>query len=92
MLEPESEPVTEESSLSHDLLHLYDEVTEFNDYCAFLCDAFACLAVEEDCMDASTAQGLSQLSHWMKRRMEALKLKLKKIQEKSHIQAKLTKS
>ena len=86
MIDSKLELVTEESLLSQDLLHLYDEITEFNDHCAFLCDAFACLAIEEDCMDASTAHGLGRQASWMKRQMEAFKLTLKQIHEKAYTQ------
>ncbi len=84
MFESKLEPVTKKSLLTRDLLHLYDEITEFNDHCAFLCDAFACLAAEEDGIDASTAQGLSRQAGWMKRQMEALKSKLNQIYEKAY--------
>ena len=84
MLESKLEPVTKKSLLSRDLMHLYDEMTELNDHCAFLCDAFACLAAEEDCMDDSTAHGLSRQAGWMKRQMEAFKAKLKQIYEKAY--------
>lgn len=63
------------------LLDLYDEVTEFNDCCAFLCDAFCSLATEEEALDASTVEGLKCFSYWVKQRMVALKTRLKEIQE-----------
>lgn len=84
MYRPELEPITEESLISHDILHLYDEVAEFNDYCAFLCDAAACLVVENDCLDKSTAHGLGRFSHDIKRGMDALKSKLRQIHEKEY--------
>lgn len=86
MYKPELKPITEESSISHDILHLYDEVAEFNDYCAFLCDAVACLVVEDDYIDKATARGLSRFSHDIKQRMGALKSKLKQIHKKEYIQ------
>lgn len=86
MYKPELEPITEESLISHDILHLYDEVVEFNDYCAFLCDAVACLIVEDDYIDNTTAHGLGRFSHDIKRGMDALKSKLKQIYEKEYTQ------
>ncbi len=88
MFESKLERVTEESLLSQDLLQLYDEITEFNDYCSFLCDAFSCLVAEEGGMEVSTVQGFSRQSDGMKRQMETLKEKLKKIHQKACIQNK----
>lgn len=82
---------TEENILALDLLHFYDEFVEFHDYCAFLCDAFSCLATEEDGLDDSTAMGLIRFSGWMKHRVENLKQELKQIQERSYTEN-LTKS
>jgi hypothetical protein len=86
MVKTTLEPITEESLRSLDILHLYDEVVEFNDYCAFLCDAVACLAVEGDCIDEAAARGLGRFSLDIKRGMGALKSKLKKIHEKEYAQ------
>jgi len=69
-------------SINHDLLNLYDEISAFNDCCAFLCDAFASLAAEEEALDTSTIEGLKCLSHWMKQRMAEVKRQIKEIQEK----------
>lgn len=84
MYKSELEPITEESLISHDILDFYDEVAEFNDYCAFLCDAVACLVVENDCIDKTTAHGLGRFSHDIKRGMDALKSKLRQIHEKEY--------
>jgi hypothetical protein len=78
--------LSQHTPLATDLLHLYDEVAEFNDCCAFLCDAFASLAAAEEGLDGSTAEGLRCLSDWMKQRMEYLKRQLKRIQEKASVQ------
>ena len=85
-------PKTQETSLATDLLHFYDEFVEFHDYCAFLCDAFACLATEEDYLDASTAMGVSRFSHWVKRRTHMLKQELKQIQERAYTEQNSAKS
>ena len=71
------------SSVGDDLLNLYNEVTEFNDLCAFLCDAFASLAAGEEALDTSTIEGLKCLSHWMKQRMAEVKRQIMEIQEKA---------
>lgn len=87
MLESKQKPANQESPLSMDILHFYDEFVEFNDYCAFLCDAFASVVSNdeyEEFMGQASIQGFGRCSHWMKFRMQELKGKLKLIQEKSH--------
>jgi hypothetical protein len=74
---------TEQQTLSNDLLDLYDELTDFNDCCAFLWDAFSALAAEEDALDTSTIEGLRSLADWMKQRMNTVKTRLKGIQERA---------
>ncbi len=79
------------TSLEIDLLHFYDDYIEFHDHCSFLCDAFVGLTIEDDCLDSSTAMGVSRYSHWVKRRALELKQDLKKIHEKAYTQGKSTK-
>ena len=74
---------SQSSSVARELLNLYDNVSEFNDCCAFLWDAFASLAAEEEALDTSTIEGLECLSHWMKQRMVEVKRQIKEIQEKA---------
>lgn len=83
MFESEQESVAQESSISKDLFHFYDEFAEFNDVCAFLCDAFVCVVARDDMLDASTVQGLFRCSYWMKSRMGEFKEKLNAIRKKS---------
>lgn len=71
------------ASLARDLVRFYDEFAEFHDYCAFLCDAFASLAADEDGLDPSTALGVSRCSQCLKCRAQALKHDLRRIQELS---------
>lgn len=88
MFESRQEPLPQESSLANDLITFYDEFAEFNDYCAFLCAAFASIVANEEIIDERSAQGFGRCSHWMSYRMEELKKKLKKIQERSRAEAK----
>ena len=76
--------------LKTDLLHFYDEFVEFQDYCSFMCEAFASLATEENYLDTSTAMGASRFCQWMKRRMQELRGDLKKIHEKAYIQSQIS--
>ena len=75
------------TAIETDLLNFYDDFVELHDNCSFLCDAFACLATEEDYLDTSTAMGISRYSHWIKHRAQKLKQDLKKIHEKASIQS-----
>ena len=75
------------TTIETDLLNFYDDFVELHDNCSFLCDAFACLATEEDYLDSSTAMGISRYSHWIKLRVQKLKQDLKKIHEKASIQS-----
>ena len=76
-------PKPRKASLAKDLVQFYDEFAEFHDYCAFLCDAVACLAADEDGLDPSTRMGVQRYSQWLKQRVQELKQELRRIQEKS---------
>ena len=71
----------EEDSASHALLQHYDEFTDFNDDCAFLCDAFAMLAANNEYLNECSIRGLERHAESLKRRSEGLKLKLEQIRE-----------
>lgn len=73
--------------LNIDLLHFYDEFAEINDYCSFLCEAFASLATEDNYLDTNTAMGVSRFCHLIKCRMQELKGDLKQIHEKAYTQS-----
>ena len=67
--------------LSNDLLALYDRLSEFSDQCAFLCDAFAAIAICDETIDPATARGIGFSAQWMKRRVQEVTLDLKRIHE-----------
>lgn len=83
MVDPKKE-IHESVSIAEDLLKLYDEVAEFTDCCAFLCDSFSSLAGKGEPLDSSTIDGFNCLSNWMKRRMAEVKYQLRTIQEKCY--------
>jgi hypothetical protein len=64
-------------------LALYDSLIEFSDQCAFLCDAFAAIPACEETIDPATVRGIGISARWLKRRVQEIKLDLKKI----HVQA-----
>ena len=80
---------TQGSALARDLQDLYDEMTEFNDCCAFLCDAFCSLVAEEEALETSTEEGLTCLSYWLQQRITTMKARLKgmleRVPDEAHI-------
>jgi len=60
-------------NLPRDLIQLYDDLAEFNDYCAFLCDAMPNLFTEDFDLDPHTIQGARRHCSDLKVRAEALK-------------------
>jgi hypothetical protein len=50
-------PVNTPPTLCQDLIQLYDNMCELNDYCSFLCDAVPGLFSEECDIDIHTVQG-----------------------------------
>jgi hypothetical protein len=60
--------------LSRDLLALYDDLSEFNAYCAFFCEAAACLIHSSDyCGDENSAEGLRIFAQQLKEKSATLK-------------------
>jgi len=72
---------SEAAHLSLELLRYYDEFTAFNEECAFLCDAFASLAANSECLDEYSIHGMERHAHWLKSRVFELKESLKQIRE-----------
>ena len=70
-------------SMATNMLNTYDEFTEFNDYCSFLCDAFASIVSQEEIIDEDTIRGLRRCSSWMKHRAQEIKAELKEIQQRA---------
>jgi hypothetical protein len=62
------------ASLLRDLTILYDQFSEFDAYCAFFCNAVACLSTNREAwLDDASAEGLCLFSQWLKDRSIALK-------------------
>jgi hypothetical protein len=68
-------------SLHLEVVRLYDELTEFSDQCAFLCDAFAAIPAQQEDIASETISGISYYSHWLKTRLLEIKNELRKIHE-----------
>ena len=71
-----------EKDMSLALLQHYDELTDFNDDCAFLCDAFAMLAANNEYLNECSIRGLERHAESLKRRSEDLKQELRQIRER----------
>lgn len=70
-----------ETGQKSELIIFYDDFVEFQENCAFLCDAIASMSTGEDRFDACTAAGINEFCHSVKDRSEQLRRELKKIQE-----------
>ncbi|WDE03421.1 hypothetical protein SG34_018720 [Thalassomonas viridans] len=52
--------------LSRDFRELSDDFNKFTEECAFLCDAFAAVSREPDCITPPTSEGIGHISYWLK--------------------------
>lgn len=66
----------------NELIGLYDELVEFNDYCAFLCDAFSSLlhCAHESEPEARTIMGLKRYCEDLKDRSKVLEERFDSVQ------------
>ena len=78
-----TQPKPQDATASADLVQLFDQFVDFHDHCAFMCDAFACIAADEDGLDPSTVEGVRRYTEWLKRRAHGLKQDFRRIQERS---------
>ncbi|WDE05830.1 hypothetical protein SG34_002530 [Thalassomonas viridans] len=62
---PQNEAARRKAQLS-DLIDLTDDFSQFHQECAFLCDAFAAVAQEPECISEETSEGIRHLSYWLK--------------------------
>ncbi|WDE08667.1 hypothetical protein SG34_032655 [Thalassomonas viridans] len=62
---PQNEAARRKAQLSA-LVDLTDDFSKFHEECAFLCDAFAAVAQEPECISEETSEGIRHLSYWLK--------------------------
>jgi hypothetical protein len=76
-----------------ELLTVYDDFVEFNDYCSFLCEAIPALFVEyaESEHDSHTVQGLKRHCSDLKEKAEKLESVLNTLYQQSYTDAQITK-
>jgi len=78
-----SKTSTTTPNINQDLIQLYDNMCEFNDYCSFLCDAVPGLFSEECDIDIHTVQGARRHFSQLKLQAETLKIDLRGIQQRA---------
>lgn len=76
-------PTTQLSFLAGELLTLYDDFLEFQGYCAFWCDAMSAITTLGVELDDASREGAHAFSEQVKQNAQALKNRLKELQEKS---------
>ncbi|WDE03498.1 hypothetical protein SG34_019160 [Thalassomonas viridans] len=62
---PQNEVARRKAQLSA-LVDLTDDFSQFHQECAFLCDAFAAVAQEPECISEETSEGIRHMSYWLK--------------------------
>ncbi len=75
-----------------DLVILLDDFVEFNDYCAFLCDALSALFSEyaENEIDSHTIQGVKRHCYDLKERSEKLESAFNMLYQQSYTNPQIT--
>ena len=88
MDKPKPNPTTPKA----ELIAFYDDFVEFNEYCAFLCDAVAALFTDalEGEPDTHTVLGLKRQCHDLKERAEQLECGLHKIYQQCEMDNNIT--
>ena len=67
---------TKEAEISLELVQYCDDFADFNEDCAFLCDAFACLAANNEDLDERSIRGLERHAYSLKQRVGEFKERL----------------
>jgi hypothetical protein len=67
--------------LQFKVVRLYDELTQFSDQFAFLCDSFATIPTQQECIEPEIIAGMAFYSRWLKSRLLDIKKDLRKVHE-----------
>ncbi len=81
MDKPEVSTNDQKLFLSQALLDYYDEFVNFNEDCAFFCDAFSIMVENYELLDEHSIRGMARNADWLKQQTKAFKDKLYKIRE-----------
>ena len=85
---PESKAITPGALLDHEAkreqlasksLELCDDFSEFSYECAFLCDAFAAVAREPECITPETSEGIWYVCYKLKMQIRNYKEQIEKL-------------
>ena len=71
------------SELNTMLGGFYDELSEFNEDCAFLCEAFSAIAINNSTLDLASVGGLERSAYRLKQQAAVLQERLREIKELS---------
>jgi hypothetical protein len=63
------------------VIRLYDELTQFSDQCAFLCDSFAAIPAHQEFIEPQTISGIHFYSRWLKTKVLEIKSEPRKVHE-----------
>ncbi|WP_281558487.1 hypothetical protein [Thalassomonas sp. RHCl1] len=67
--------------LASEFVDLCDDFYKFSQACAFLCDAFAAVAREPECITEDTSEGFGHVGYWLKCQLRDYREKIEKQQE-----------
>ena len=77
-LETSQDEEAKRKQLSSELVDLCDDFHKFSQACAFLCDAFAAVAREPECITEDTSEGIGHVSYWLKCQLKDYREKIEK--------------
>jgi len=72
----------ETTSLGYEVVSLSDDFSHFCKECAFLCDAYAAVVSEPECIGEMTAAGLGHSTYRLKKQVEDFHYRIENIYER----------
>ena len=84
MSESENTPAdfeTRREQLAGESLDLCDDFSQFSDECSFLCDAFAAVAREPECITPETTEGIWYVCYKLKMQIRSYRDRINKVHE-----------
>ncbi|WDE04734.1 hypothetical protein SG34_026015 [Thalassomonas viridans] len=80
---PQNEAARRKAQLS-ELIDLIDDFYKFHQECAFLCDAFAAVTQEPECISEETSEGIRHLCDWLKCQVKAYYQRVDELYKEAH--------
>ncbi|WDE07101.1 hypothetical protein SG34_009515 [Thalassomonas viridans] len=75
-----------ERDLGREVFKLMDEFEQFNGKSSFLCDAFAAVAANPECIDELTSYGLDFYAIWLKSQISDFNGRIRRLHEQVNSQ------